>query len=165
VLDLRRLLIEGLDHANALNVLVDDRGQLRLPGGDDPLQREDLVPEPNADPVDERQWGDRHEGEWDVDEDHDDDGEDEHHDLHGDEGTEGEQELDRTNVGVGSADDLTALGSVPEIERELREALVHQVSQIVLDPERRPEQPEAVGETEDEADHRQDRQNDHEGRG
>ena len=44
VLDLGGFLIERLDHSDALDVLVDDRGHLGLARRDHPLQREHAVP-------------------------------------------------------------------------------------------------------------------------
>ena len=72
--------------------------------------------------------------------------------MHCDERAEGKEQLDRPDVGVGPADDLTGLGAVPEIERELGEPLVHQVAEILLDAQRRSEEPKPVGEAENEPD-------------
>ena len=147
-LELPLLLGERLDDPRALDVLVDDRRDVGLPGLHDPRQREDAVAEPEPDEEDERQRRERHGGQPDVDHHHDDDGDEQQHQLHRDERSEGEEQLDRPDVGVGPADDLAALDAVPVAERELGEALVDQVAEVGLDAVGGSKQIEAIDEPE-----------------
>ncbi len=77
---------EGLDHPDAVDVLVDDGGHVGQAGLDDPRHREHRLPHADPGPVDEGHGGHGHEGQGHVDGQHEAEGDHGHRALDQDRG-------------------------------------------------------------------------------
>ena len=155
VLQLLVLGRERLHHAHAVDVLVDDGGDVGEARLDEPRHREHLLPHAHADDVDERHRRHRDQRERHVDREHLREREDRDAALHEDRRREREVHLHRADVGVRTRDELARLHAVVERERHAAQVLVHDVPQVVLDAVRRLEQVVARQVREHEADHRE----------
>ena len=124
---------ESLHHPHALDVLVDDRGDLGLATLHDPAHRERDVPQLRAGEVGERQRRNGDQGQADMDRQHESQRDDEAHQVERDQRCEGEEHLHRTDVGVRSRDQLAGLNTVVEREVEPGEVTEHRRPQIALE--------------------------------
>ena len=134
---------ERLHHSHALDVLVDDGGDVGEAGLDQPRHREHPLAHLESGDEDERHRRERDERERHVDRHHQDEGEHDDAALHEDERRLRQIHLHGADVRVGAGDELPRLHAVIERERHAREVLVDDVPEVVLDAVRSPQEQEA----------------------
>ena len=130
VLDLLVLGGEGLDHADTVDVFVDDGGHVGQPRLDEPRDREHRSPHPDAEEVDEGHGGHGHQGQRHVDREHVTERHDGDGALDDDARREGEVHLHRPDIRVGPGDELAGLDPVVERERHAGQVLIHDVAEV-----------------------------------
>ncbi len=143
LVELTRLGDEGLDHADAVDVLVDDRRDLSQARLDQPRHREHAASHAHAHHEHERQRRHRDERERHVDRQHVDERDQRDRALDDDVGAERQVHLHRADVRVGAGDQLAGLDTVVEVETHARQMRVDDVAQIGLHPVCGPHQQQA----------------------
>ena len=152
-----------LDNPGAVDVLVDHHGHLGHSSLGYPREGEYLVAKPLAEDVHEGHGGHGHQSQRNVDAEHEAQRHEETDHRQPGQRSEGQEQLDGPDVGIGPRDDLAGRHPVVERERQPGQVSIEQGTEVGFDPAGRSEEQVPVGEAQAKRGQGHDHEQDHVG--